>query len=882
MSQIFGKYIIEKKLGEGGMGAVYLAFDQSLNRKVALKVITSKDNELIERFQREAQSVAKLQHPNIVKVYEAGMIGKQSYFTMDYIEGTSLDKLIALSTAFRKGWVDPKASPPKFQLDGRNIAKIIYQVASAVQYAHSQNVIHRDIKPANILIDKAGRAYIADFGLAKQLTGLDQSLTMTGATIGTPSYMSPEQAMGLKDDIDARSDIFCLGTTLYHCLTGQMPFTGSEIYEVLNKVINEDPPNPSAVMNIVPKDLETICLKAMEKDKGKRYQSASDFASDIKKYFQGQSIKAKRTSRLYKLWVKAKKNKIASFSIAGAAVILISLIVGLAISSANKKREIREYREKIFKEYIGERYDETVALSNKLLALSPQDEEIKAVLKKSQAAVKAREEKLTAEKEAEKAKADKMQAEKTKRAKAKAILDRAGGAPTPDLKIKIAREALEADSSFGDAYQVIGYAYKEKDDYPKAVEFFSKAIEVTPTLAYSYYERALINERVYKKMNEAIPDFEKVLQYDPNSHIGWYAKGNIELNKKEYDKSLEGFTKAIALYSDYADAYVNRGGVYLEGKGELDKAVADFTEAIRLNPRLFEAYANRSGAYLHKGEFDKVIADCTEAIKLNPRSANVYANRSGAYCSKGEFDKAIADCNEALKLDPKYAEAYTNRGISYYNKGELDAAMADLNEAIRLNPEYSKAYTTRAGVFCNKREFEKAIADCGEAIRLDPKDAKVYNTRGGSYSNTREYDKAIVDYSEAIKLDPKYAEAYANRGGAYCIKGELDKAIADCFEAIRLDPKSAAAYIGRGLAYKIKGELDKAIADFYEVISLNSQDFRAWYSLAGAYSIKKDTGKALSNLSKAIELNAQFKVIAKQDKDFQSLWEDKEFKQLVE
>ncbi|MFH1228709.1 MAG: serine/threonine-protein kinase, partial [Planctomycetota bacterium] len=216
MVTTFGKYTIEKKLGQGGMGAVYLALDPASNQRVAIKVITSKDEKLLERFHREASAVAKLQHTNIVQVYEAGIINNQHYFTMDYIEGTPLDKLIQ--------------GKPKPSI--QTLAKIIMQVASALHYAHSQKIIHRDIKPANILIDQNGEVFLTDFGVAKQLTGLDRSLTMSGAAIGTPSYMPPEQAMGQKDEIDPRSDVFSLGATMYHCITGRVPFTGKEIYEV--------------------------------------------------------------------------------------------------------------------------------------------------------------------------------------------------------------------------------------------------------------------------------------------------------------------------------------------------------------------------------------------------------------------------------------------------------------------------------------------------------------------------------------------------------------------------------------------------------------------------------------------------------------------------
>ncbi|MFH1226595.1 MAG: tetratricopeptide repeat protein [Planctomycetota bacterium] len=769
MAATFGKYTLEKKLGQGGMGAVYLALDPALNRKVALKVITSKDEKLLERFQREASAVAKLKHPNIVQVYEAGIINKQHYFTMDYVEGTPLDKLIQAK------------SKPSFQ----NIAKIILQVASALHYAHSQKIIHRDIKPGNILIDKNGETFLTDFGVAKQLTGLDRSLTITGTAIGTPNYMPPEQAQGKKDEIDPRSDIFSLGATLYHCLTGQMPFDGNEIYEVLSKVINEDPPAPSSIARIIPKDLETICLQCLNKDKSKRYQTAGALAQDLKQYLEGAPITARRTSYLARFRIKVKKNKMASLAITGAIVILITVVIGLMTSSAGKEKEIESYRTEAKNAFEKNDYDKAKEWSTKLLALAPDDETIKGILKKSEKIIKAQEDKKQQVDKQVKEAAAKAQRTVDLRAKAKEILERATGAPTPEQKIKLAQEALAIDSTFGDAYQVIGYAYKEKGDNDKAYEYFSKAIEATPTLAYSYYERAFITQYIRNKPDEAIADFEKVLELDPNSHIGWFAKGNIALNKQKYDDAIASFSKTIELYPEYDWAYNNRGNVY-RAKGEIEQAIKDLNKAIELNPKFAEAYINRGSAYQ----------------------------------DKDELDRAIADYNEALRLAPKLAPAYTNRGTAYQNKGELDKAIADYNEALRLDPKYANAYTTRGNAYAKKGELDRAIADHNEALRLDPKDTTAYTNRGIAYKNKGEIDRAIKDYDKAIELNPRYANAYTNRGNAYYKKGDLDRAIADWTKAIELNPKNANAYTGRGIAYADKKDYKRAIVDFEMVLKL--------------------------------------------------------------
>ncbi|MFH1227499.1 MAG: tetratricopeptide repeat protein [Planctomycetota bacterium] len=841
MPTIFGKYTIEKKLGQGGMGAVYLALDPALNRRVALKIITSADPELLERFQREASAVAKLKHTNIIQVYESGIINKQHYFTMDYIEGVSLEKLISSSKR------------PNI----KNMAGIIQQVASALHYAHSQSIIHRDIKPANILVDKSGKVYIADFGLAKQLTGLDRSLTLTGTTVGTPDYMPPEQAQGKKDEIDPRSDIFSLGATMYHCLTGRLPFPGKEIYEVLSKVVNDDPPTPSSVIKIIPKDLETICLKCLNKDKAKRYQTAEELAQDLKRYLEGGQITAKPTGVISKLLIKAAKNKTASLSIAGAAVILAIVAISLLVSSSNKGQLVARYRQEAQQAFDKDQYDQARAICNKLLVLSPGDEAIKSILKKCEKIIKEQEDKKQQKDAQAKEAATKAQRIADIRAQAKSILDRAGGAPTPDQKIQLARESLDVDPTYGDAWQVIGYAYREKEVYDKAVEAFTKAIKATPTLAYSYYERARITTNIYKKRDQAIPDFAKVLELDPNSDIGWFAKGTVEYYQEDYDKAISSYNKAIELNPNYAEAYHNRGATY-RNKENMDQAIKDYNKVIELNPNYIEAYSNRGIAYWMKGDTAQAIKDWAKTIELDPKFAQAYYNRGCVYTKTGAIELAIKDFNKAMELDPNNASFYNGRGIAYSEKGDRAQAIKDYDKATELDPNDTNAYTNRGLVYKNMGKAELAIKEYDKAIELNPNHAKAYADRGNAYADMGATEQAFRDYDKAIELDPNYANSYINRGLAYLRKGELEQAIKDYDKAIELTPKDANAYANRGIVYWTKGDTALAIKDYDKAIELNPGYSMAYFNRGLAYYKNGDIDRAIADYDKVIELNPSY------------------------
>jgi len=257
------------ELGRGGMGVVYKVRQKSLDRVVALKVLRPAElmfGEAIRRFQAEARSLARLRHRHIVSIHEVGESGGNVYYTMDLIEGSTLAELIA------QGKVTPSRA-----------VRILRQVAGAITYAHSQGLIHRDLKPGNILVDPAGDAYVVDFGLARDL-GVRGDLTATGHILGTPAYMSPEQARGDSDRIGEPTDLYALGAVLYECLAGRPPFGGMPLADLIHAVIHEEPVPPGRLAPKTPADLEVICLKALEKDPRRRYPTFRAFLEDLDRF----------------------------------------------------------------------------------------------------------------------------------------------------------------------------------------------------------------------------------------------------------------------------------------------------------------------------------------------------------------------------------------------------------------------------------------------------------------------------------------------------------------------------------------------------------------------------------------------------------------------
>ena len=308
----FGDYEIQHEIARGGMGVVYKARQLTLNRPVALKLIlagTLAEQTVIKRFHTEAEAAANLQHPNIVAIHEIGVHEGQHYFSMDYVDGRSLSEII-----------DGKPMP------AATAARYVKTIAEAIHYAHQRGTLHRDLKPSNILIDADDRPRITDFGLAK-IRGGDRDLTMTGTVMGTANYMSPEQAMGRQEQIGAHSDIYSLGAILYELLTGRPPFHTDSVHATLLLVIRDEPTAPRTLNPHVPVEVETICLKCLEKSPQRRYTTARQLAEDLGRFLNHEPILGKpvSASRKVERWIKRRP-----VVLAGAAALLLLALAALS------------------------------------------------------------------------------------------------------------------------------------------------------------------------------------------------------------------------------------------------------------------------------------------------------------------------------------------------------------------------------------------------------------------------------------------------------------------------------------------------------------------------------------------------------------------------
>ena len=325
-----GRYEILEKIARGGMGVVYKARHPELDKVFAVKVLSEgadAHSEVIERFRREAKAAARLDDPGIVRVYDFGTEAGFPYLVMDYIEGRALEEVVR----------DEGVTP-------RYAAQLTLRLALALHHAHDQGLVHRDIKPSNVLIDTEGRCKLTDFGIVKEL-GADERLTRTGFTLGSPCYMSPEQARGDHEGVDCRSDVYSLGATLYEMLCGEPPFSGDSIPIIMNKVLDEQPRSPQERNAGVPTELALICLKSLEKDPGRRYATARSFGEDLQAFLDGEPISAQAPSlrMLARRFVRRHKYAAALTGFATLSVCALCLVLVGASRAAQGRRD-REAR----------------------------------------------------------------------------------------------------------------------------------------------------------------------------------------------------------------------------------------------------------------------------------------------------------------------------------------------------------------------------------------------------------------------------------------------------------------------------------------------------------------------------------------------------------
>ncbi len=912
-------YQILEEIAHGGMGVVYKARQIGLDRIVALKVMIAGEHaspEMLERFQREAKSAARLQHPNIVQIYDVGRDGAKHFFTMRHVDGPPLAERIR-----RK------------ELTPRRAVELARKVALALDYAHQHGVIHRDVKPANILVDSQGEPHLADFGLAKDLGC--EGVTLPGSSLGTPNYASPEQASGETDKVDARSDVYSLGASLYESLTGEPPFCGESIFAVLQEVMTRDPVPPRAVNPKIQRDIETICLKAMAKEPARRYQSAREMADDIGRYLEGEPIHARPVSWIERTARRAIKNRAVVIPSAVAVLVVVAFLGWVGLTAWTTARRVRDEVDSAAKlerqaDAAASR-DERSALYAKArdvlvgaLKLDDQDPRAKAGL----ARVGGRLDAIAAEEEAERKSAS-AKAESAESALRKSQLvskvfarwSRVGGALaelekiayddrlSDEEKVKRAEAAWppleqfvkdtpDDSASRATALALAAWAKRYTGDQKAAVMQMKEAAKLDADLPYG-------------RLMEALDIFSQIVEMQPLPSIVIGSRGleigemrgvpeNMETAKKILGDLLAKARAARVWGKEGAEDFAAcMDGILALQAGEWAKSDEQFSRALTApDLKTFESgllLGRAEVRYLGKS-FAGAIEDYALLAKARPGWGEVPFHAAQAKfafaldgAARGDDPRAIEReaiglYDEAAKLIPGNLEVYANRALAWHSLGEAEAlrggdplpalqkAIADFEEVLRRKPDHVNACVDLGNTWL-------VVAEAQGRRGQDPRQA---------------YDRALAAYDAAVAIRPEMAEIWNNRGNAVSGRAEWEaghgvdpregylRSIADYGKALDRRPDMPDAYNNRGAAWNALGWAEaamgidptesygKAISDYGRAGKLVPAYVECWANLGRTrtnlgewlFLHKSDPTatltQAIADFEKAASINAAF------------------------
>jgi tetratricopeptide (TPR) repeat protein/predicted Ser/Thr protein kinase len=907
-----GKYALREKLGQGGMGVVYKAWDEHLGRWVALKFLTGGDREDQRRFLREAQTSARVQHPNIVPVYEVGELDGRLFIAMQYVPGTTLDRA---------------------RLPVRRLLEAVRDVGLAIHQAHKQGIIHRDLKPGNIMVTPERQTFVMDFGLAKPERA-DSSISASGVVLGTPHYMSPEQATGHVRAVDHRADIYSLGATLYHLLAGRPPHVGETSMAVLMSALNEDPTPLRKLAPEVPRDVETIVHKAMERDRDRRYASAAAFSKDLDRFLNDEPIAARPASVAYRLSKRIRRNPTASTAL---LVAVIALAVGGAFAvratwgrrteelgrAAARERRARasvpfqkgqaahREAENLY------RYGGTLAelraargrarqFFREAAAEDPSWEEAHLHLGKTAAEegdLAAAERHLTRAIELapsspaaylSRGKA-RLRSEATKPAaradfqKARALSrdpreQRAAEAATAwcdgrfDEAAELLSRAIEADRFDGDAYFLRALAFQKVGRPDRTVEDLTQVLKIHALNV----EALLLRSQAYRvqgRVPSALADAQSALDLDPGSRDALLARAAAHEAAGDFEKvladaaalksagtevsllrarALEGLQRHEEALAEL-DRAPSEPGVprakarILHVLGRVEEALAAYAEALAADPRDAASWEGQGSLKSRQGRHDEAVADLTRAIELDPKRAGAWRARALARRARGDGAGADADEAEARRLREEDVAAIVEQARRLEKKGDLAAAVSEWDRALRLRPNDFELLNARGDALFDLRDFKRALADYERMIQLRPEAPEGYYHRGNCKFELGE--DPMADFDKAIDLDPRFYAAYTNRGRLHCTRGDLPKGIADFTRAIQLNPREHVAFQNRGTAKSQNGDLEGALPDYSRAIELNPRYARAYANRGQCYYELKQYARAKADLEKAVELD---------------------------
>jgi tetratricopeptide (TPR) repeat protein/tRNA A-37 threonylcarbamoyl transferase component Bud32 len=841
-------YQILAELGRGGMGVVYKARQERLNRVVALKMVIAGAHasaHQLARFHAEAEAVAQLQHPGIVQVFEIGEHDGLPFFSLEFVEGGSLADLIG-----------GKPRPP------HEAAETAELLARTMAVAHQHGIIHRDLKPANVLLTTDGQPKITDFGLAKRIEG-DSDLTKSGTLMGSPNYMSPEQARGWTHEIGPVSDLYSLGAILYELLTGRAPFVGTSILDTLSQVRNQEPVPPSRLQPKVPRDLETICLKCLQKEPGRRYSSCEALADDLHRFLVGEPIRARPVGPAERLWRWCRRNpRVALLS--GAVAVLVGVVavslIAMGLRLSREKEAIAETRN-----VAGERLERAAAAiaggdsrhahellqqaNLPLLSRSPELADTRSQMQRLQEQVDVFTEFKTLLDQARftcfGSPSQKKEGQRYCRRLVELYDQIEGhtGAAASGLPPLNDEQQQRFKEDVFDAFLIAAIVERDlaakgdeaaqQEAARRGLDWLDRADQVLPGTRAVYVHRAACWGKLGDRSKDQA-DLKRAEAIVPTAAV---------------DRFWHGF--AYRLRGDKAQ----RDGDRKKAEEQHRQGLAEYTEFLRLRPDHFWGYFNWSMAHVQLGDLREAIFGFTVCIHLRPDFPWSYNNRGVMLLRLQRDEQAIEDCNAALARDERYFEAYENRGLAHLHQGKTDLALRDFNRAIELNPQYTPLYSHRADTLRKERRQAEALRDYDRMLDLGADKVQVFVQKSDTYREMKRLDEALRECDRAVALNAKNADLLYRRAGLHAAARQYQQARDDYSAVLALVPRAVNVYRDRAVLNWIHlKDFDAALADCQQLLSLQPNDPEAFRIIGSIHLGRQQYESALRAFGKALEL----------------------------
>ncbi len=733
--QTIGRYLIQEQVGQGGMGVVYKALHRDLNRSFALKILRAGDLtnfDVVRRFQREARLAAKLKHPNIVAVHDAGEESGIHYIAMEYIDG---EPLSARLTA-RRGRT-------------RDNLLLIEKVVRAVAYAHVQGVIHRDLKPANVMVDREGEPHIMDFGLAKQ-SFEGSLLTRSGAFLGTPFYMAPEQIAGDNPVVDAQSDVYALGVMLYEILSGRLPHIGANSAETFNKIVNRD---PLPVRELNPKihpDLQTVCQKAMDKDRAQRYATAEALAEDLRRHLDGEPILARPQGSLARVARRLRKNP--PLAVASVATVLLGVTVtALSLSHVRDTQAFAVFWSEARRHRDAGRPELAKSALEQALAIDPSHRAALDMLAEVKLRLRVNEELDQDRRRAEDRRQEAAPFLEEGRRLARGLEVRAAqGKPSPgelaaacDRIEKALEEALAVAPGDGEALLLLAWSRAFRGDEDGALRHLNAACK-PPTHAEAVFERGRLLLRRYRRprgLPELLVREDRPLFTDPSP--------DSPVSEMFRRDARVDFAQVRARARDRARPHYAEAALdFLDLRFE--SAERKLETYLERYPEDAEALALRALSRIYQARPDRALGDLERALRLRPSDAFLLDWRAIGRHLVGDAEGALAD----LRREGAGASTLCLRGTLHLVRGSLSEALADFQGAVEAEPRRADAFAGRAAAQARLNRAQEAEEDYGRAIALEPQEAAFHEGRGLLRLRLGRKPEAALDLERAIELSP--------------------------------------------------------------------------------------------------------------------------------